>query len=107
MTRAELSNLFEPDSIRDNLSYTKLLALGNVEGLAIAMRTNLKSGISDGDTDLREDHFGRNDPVFALQKTLWDMVLECFDDLMLQVLCIATVVSTVIGILQEGIDKGW
>ena len=35
------------------------------------------------------------------------MILECFDDLMLKILCVATVVSGVIGVLQEGLSKGW
>jgi hypothetical protein len=56
---------------------------------------------------MREDHFGRNDPVFAPQKTLWDMIKDCFSDLMLQILAIATFVSTTLGILQDGIETGW
>ena len=35
------------------------------------------------------------------------MIFECFNDLMLQVLCCATIISTAIGILQDGIDSGW
>lgn len=33
--------------------------------------------------ELREDHFGLNDPTMAPSKTLLAMVIECFDDLML------------------------
>ncbi len=63
------------------------------------MRVNLKQGLSMDDREMREDHYGRNDPVFAPSKTLWDMIKECFEDLMLRILCLATVVSTIIGIL--------
>ena len=36
-----------------------------------------------------------------------EMILECFEDLMLQILCVAAAVSTGIGILQEGLASGW
>lgn len=35
------------------------------------------------------------------------MILECFEDLMLQILVIASFVSTVIGIIEEGWETGW
>lgn len=56
---------------------------------------------------MREEHFGMNDPPVAPMKSLWQMVLECFDDLMLQILCVATIISTVIGIAEDGIKTGW
>ena len=33
--------------------------------------------------------------------------MDCFEDLMLRILVVASVVSTVIGILQDGVEKGW
>lgn len=35
------------------------------------------------------------------------MVMECFDDLMLQILCVATIISTIIGIAENGLKTGW
>lgn len=35
------------------------------------------------------------------------IVKDCFDDLMLKILVIATIVSTTVGIADEGIEKGW
>ena len=35
------------------------------------------------------------------------MILECFDDLIMQVLCVAAVVSMGIGIYKDGWSHGW
>lgn len=35
------------------------------------------------------------------------MILECFEDFMLQVLVIAALVSTIIGVIEEGWATGW
>lgn len=35
------------------------------------------------------------------------MIAECFEDLMLQILVVASIVSTIIGIVEEGFVKGW
>jgi magnesium-transporting ATPase (P-type) len=35
------------------------------------------------------------------------MFIGCFDDLTLRILCLAAVVSLVIGIATEGLDDGW
>lgn len=40
-------------------------------------------------------------------KTLWEMVMEIFEDLTVQILCVAAVVSLVLGIATHGIEEGW
>ena len=40
-------------------------------------------------------------------KTLWDMIMENFEDPMLKILCVAAVVSLVLGIAMEGLAEGW
>jgi hypothetical protein len=65
ITKEELSSLFEPDNIHDHLSWQKFLSLGGIEGLCKGMRINIKQGLSMDDREMREDHYGRNDPVFA------------------------------------------
>lgn len=59
------------------------------------------------DFQYRQDYFGTNEPIQKDPITLWDLVMECFEDLMLQILVVATIVSTVIGILQDGPQTGW
>ena len=34
--------------------------------------------------------------------TIWDMVMENFEDLTVQILCVAAVVSLVLGVATEG-----
>jgi Ca2+ transporting ATPase len=40
-------------------------------------------------------------------RTLWELILENFEDRILQILLIAAFVSLVIGIWKEGIEHGW
>jgi hypothetical protein len=35
------------------------------------------------------------------------MIIDCFEDMMLRILCIAAVVSTAIGVIQNGWADGW
>lgn len=35
------------------------------------------------------------------------MIAECFEDLMLRILVVASIFSTVVGILEEGLSTGW
>ena len=39
--------------------------------------------------------------------TCWMQIVESFEDEMLRILCIAAVVSLVLGIATEGLEKGW
>jgi len=39
--------------------------------------------------------------------SIFDMIMECFEDLMLQVLVIASIVSTIIGVIEDGWATGW
>ena len=39
--------------------------------------------------------------------TIWEMVMENFEDLTVQILCVAAVVSLVLGVLTEGWEHGW
>jgi len=63
--------LFEPDNIHDRLSNKKLRALGGIVGIAKSLKTNLRTGISESDIELRIESFGKNDPVKTLTKTLF------------------------------------
>ena len=40
-------------------------------------------------------------------KTLWELILACFDDPMLKALLVAAFVSLVIGVINDGWDVGW
>ncbi|EGR30692.1 hypothetical protein IMG5_125530 [Ichthyophthirius multifiliis] len=105
----ELSSLFEIDNIRDKVSQSKLIVLGGAKGLLDQLFTNLKAGINTKPDEIkaRKIFYGDNKPALKKRKTLFQMIMDCFEDLMLQILCIASFVSTTIGILEDGFQKGW
>jgi Ca2+ transporting ATPase len=51
--------------------------------------------------------YGENLPVEKELSSIFSMILECFGDTMLQILLIASIVSTGIGIYKEGLETGW
>ena len=59
------------------------------------------------DHQKRIEAFGDNQPIVKPPKTIWELVLENFEDDMLRILCISAVVSLVLGIATEGIKEGW
>ncbi|EGR29603.1 hypothetical protein IMG5_152530 [Ichthyophthirius multifiliis] len=106
----DLSKLFEPDSIREHESLKILNSKFNgLSSLCSSLKTDIKKGCSNSSESIqiRQDHFGRNDPPERESSTLFQMIVECFEDLMLQILVIASIISTVIGIIEEGFAKGW
>jgi len=48
-----------------------------------------------------------NSKRLAKTKTLVELILECFEDLMLKVLLLAATVALVIGVINDGWDHGW
>lgn len=96
---SELTALFEIDSIRDGVSANKLRVLGGPQGLLDSLHTNTKSGINEikAELEARKEHYGDNSPYVKKSRTLLEMIIECFEDLMLQILCLASFVSTIVG----------
>jgi hypothetical protein len=46
--------------------------------------------------------FGTNRPIVEEAKTLWEYIIENFEDEMLRVLCLAAAVALIVGIINEG-----
>lgn len=70
---------------------------------------SLKSGLSHHDkTDLnlRQQTFGENRNPEPPMTGWWALFFESFKDLILIVLCIAAVISFVVGLLEDP-EKGW
>ena len=51
--------------------------------------------------------FGSNANQLAETKTLFDLILECFEDLMLKILLLAAFVALIIGMINDGPAHGW
>lgn len=50
----------------------------------------------------RAELYGRNDPIVTERKTIWALILENFEDLMLRILSAAALVSLIVGVIKEG-----
>lgn len=81
-----MSKLFEPDNIREHESI-KIIAktMGGIDGLLKTLKTSVKRGISQSPEEIedRKNHFGRNNPPMRNTTSIFDMIIECFEDLML------------------------
>jgi magnesium-transporting ATPase (P-type) len=95
--------------VNSGASTTALAQLGGSKIICQKLETTLKSGIQDTPESKarRVAKFGTNELVEPPAKTLWMIFVGCFEDLTLQILCVAAVVSLIIGISTEGLAKGW
>ncbi|CAK83509.1 unnamed protein product (macronuclear) [Paramecium tetraurelia] len=104
----ELKELFLLNSINDGSSFQKVLKLGGDQGLAKQLKSHLLKGIdSEAQVQENREKFGNNDPIEKEPAQLCELILECFGDTMLQILLAAALVSTIIGIINEGVKTGW
>lgn len=69
----------------------------------------IQSGISRNPDDHKRRiiQFGDNKPILKKSKTIWELIIENFEDEMLRILCGAALVSLVLGIATEGLREGW
>ncbi|CAD8083816.1 unnamed protein product [Paramecium primaurelia] len=103
-----LSNLFEMNNIMEGKSIKKLIEIGGDQGLLTAFQSNVNNGVDSNENVLRlRQLYGENLPVERELSSIFSMIIECFGDTMLQILLIAALVSTGIGIYKEGIETGW
>lgn len=69
----------------------------------------MQDGIPASETDKKDRirKYGKNDPLVKDPKTLWDMVMENFEDPTIQILCFAALVSLILGVATHGWAEGW
>lgn len=98
-----LANLFLHSAITDGQSLKALAAIGGGGTLAKRLSTDLRKGLPDLEAIQRnKEHFGRNDPVQVPLTGLCTLVWECLSDTMLQILLVAALTATAVGVLQDG-----
>ena len=89
------------DSIREQKSNkTVETKYGGVQGLLKALKTDEEKGIPATSLSLRHQQFGTNQPIVKEATTFWEFVWECFEDLTLRILIVASFISEIIGIYQ-------
>lgn len=79
-----------------------------IDSIMNKLKTHPKSGIQGTKQDLEERQrvFGPNYFPPPYIKSLWELVMENFDDRINQILAVAALVSLVIGVIQEGFPQG-
>ncbi|RVX21885.1 putative calcium-transporting ATPase 13, plasma membrane-type [Vitis vinifera] len=86
-----------------------LLESGGVEGVADALETDIKNGISGAvdDVALRQEAFGSNTYKRPPPKSLFHFVVEAFKDLTILILLFCAALSLGFGIKEHGLKEGW
>jgi len=107
--KSTLKDMFENGNISSGKSNQILKSLGYYQGLAEMFRTNIRHGIdSKNSEDIKwRTTYGTNEPTPYEAKGILYFIVDSLRDKMLQILLAASVISLIIGILQEGIQKGW
>lgn len=88
----------------------RLRKLGGIAGVEKMFNTDRNAGLdlmNEGDVRRRVELYGDNLPIVKPPKTFVELVVECFADEILRLLCAAAAVSLVLGCITHGIEEGW
>ena len=94
---------------RESENYYKSTCI-SAENLEKVFNTNLRNGLDDNnkeDLAWREKIWGNNHLPPEEENSIFQHIIDCFEDPTLRVLLLASVVSLIIGILKDGIRTGW
>jgi len=80
--------------------------LGGVQKIAQNLQTDLKTGIDVASIKKRTNFYGKNSFPPPKIKSLYELIMENFDDYINRVLLMAAFVSIVIGVGQHGFPDG-
>ena len=89
----------EPQSLSSNL--THLNESGGVKALLKLVSTHPDHGVTEDSIEERRTLFGSNVLPSTPRQSFWQLFVDTFDDLTLQILLVAAVVSLVIGIYDD------
>eukprot|EP00002_Diphylleia_rotans_P007462 TRINITY_DN169_c0_g6_i1.p1 TRINITY_DN169_c0_g6~~TRINITY_DN169_c0_g6_i1.p1 ORF type:complete len:975 (-),score=213.50 TRINITY_DN169_c0_g6_i1:176-3100(-) len=79
---------------------------GGIVGMGLKLRTDLRTGINEqDDLEARIARFGKNIIPPPPSKTIFGLIIDSFQDRILQILVVGAIVTLVIGIVQGG--NGW
>lgn len=77
----------------------------SVQETASYLKTSLETGLSTKEIAARLEKYGHNELDKEEEKSLWERIVEQFEDLLVQILLAAATVSFVIAITGDG-DEG-
>ena len=104
------NELFKIDNIDTGKSMTLYERIDRQEGLLRNLSVHYNTGLvikNKDELDARVARFGRNDPIIKAPKGVYELILECLEDPMLRILLVASIVSLIIGVAQQGWAHGW
>ena len=84
--------------------------LKNVEFVGQMFKTDFQNGLSTSnkaDLEWREREWGNNHLPPEKENSILEHILNCFEDPMLRILLIASIVSLIIGVAKDGLKTGW
>ena len=84
--------------------------LKTVEYVGQMFRTDFQNGLSTSnkaDLEWREREWGNNHLPPEKENSILEHILNCFEDPMLRVLLIASIIALLIGVMKDGIKTGW
>jgi len=76
-----------------------------MDGLAMKLKTNLKTGIESDDLKERDFVFGNNRKLQNQRTSFYKLLLAALDDLMLKILIFAAIISLVVSMIFEKDNK--
>jgi magnesium-transporting ATPase (P-type) len=81
---------------------------GGPAAICRSLHTNPRSGLSDNQAEMEERIrvYGRNAFAPPKIKTIWELIMENFDDPINVILLVAGIVSMAINLIQEGWPQG-
>lgn len=71
------------------------------------MSTDVEQGLSSEQVDKRRETWGRNELVEGPRKSKWSMLLDQFDDRLVQILVAVAVASAGLGMMENDDPTGW
>ena len=84
--------------------------LKSVEFVGQMFKTDFQNGLSSSNKDdlaWREKEWGNNHLPPEKENSILEHILNCFEDPMLRVLLVASIISLAIGVAKDGIKTGW
>ena len=84
--------------------------LKTVEYVGQMFKTDFKNGLSSSnkeDLAWREKEWGNNHLPPEKENSILEHILNCFEDPMLRILLIASIIALLIGVSKDGIKTGW
>ena len=101
-----LETYFDISSIQSGKSLILLKQNLGIKGLCDMLLTSPTKGIDPSTQDLREKHFGKNQPYTRERHSILSIIWDALQDTVLQILILAAIISLVIGVIQDP-ESGW